>query len=105
MKQQYVKLFSIIFGAAFVVSGVIFGVVTAYKSNRNKMIEENNKIADEIGDVYKTFFKMESDLTAYRDEVMNMKNDYRSAIICERERDMSKSGRRKENSCQKQFLF
>lgn len=76
MKQQYVKLFSIIFGAAFVVSGVIFGVVTAYKSNRNKMIEENNKIADEIGDVYKTFFKMESDLTAYRDEVMKSFSSY-----------------------------
>lgn len=33
-----------------------------------------------------------------------MKNDYRSAILRGRERDMSKSGRRDENSCQKQFF-
>lgn len=70
MKQQFLRLFSFILGIAFIASGVIFTVVTSYKDDRNKMIEEQEKIADEIGDVYKVFFDMETNLSAYRDEVM-----------------------------------
>lgn len=67
MKQQYIKLFSFLLGLSFIISGVLFTVVSAtIKEDKKKAIEEDNKIADEIGNVYETFFEKEKALSSYR---------------------------------------
>ncbi len=67
MKQQYIKLFSFLLGLSFIISGVLFTVVSAtIKEDKKKAIEEDNEIADEIGNVYETFFEKESALSNYR---------------------------------------
>lgn len=68
MKEQYLKLFSFLFGITFIVSGVIFTYCNTFKVEKDKKIEEDKAISDEIGDVYKTFFDKEQELTKYRDE-------------------------------------
>lgn len=76
MKQQYLRLFAFMFGVAFIVSGVIFVFTQMYKDDREKKIAAEQVIADEIGDEYKTFFELESELTAYRDELMKSFSSY-----------------------------
>lgn len=76
MKQQYLRLFAFIFGLAFIISGVIFTFTKMYKDGREKMIADEKVVADEIGDVYKTFFEKESELTTYRDELIKDFNNY-----------------------------
>lgn len=68
MKEQYIKLFSFLLGLSFIISGVLFTVVSAtVKEDKKKAIEEDNKIADEIGNVYATFYEKENTLSNYRD--------------------------------------
>lgn len=76
MKQQYIRLFAFLLGIAFILSGVIFALTKMYKDNRTKKIEEEKIVTDEIGDVYKTFFELESELTASRDELMKKFSSY-----------------------------
>ena len=76
MKQQYIRLFSFLFGITFIVSGVIFVFVKMYKDDRIRIEAKEKVIADEIGDVYKTFFDMESELTEARDSLMKDFSSY-----------------------------
>lgn len=70
MKQQYIKLFSFLLGLSFIISGVLFTVVSAtVKEDKKKAIEEDSKIADEIGNVYDTFFEKEKALSSYRNSL------------------------------------
>ena len=71
MKQQYLRLFSFLIGITFIVSGVIFTVVNNYKEEKNKKIQEERIIADEIENVYTTFFDKEKELSEYRDTLLN----------------------------------
>ena len=76
MKQQYLRLFAFLFGISFIVSGVIFVFTQIYKDDREKRIAKEQIIADEIGDEYKTFFELESELTTYRDELIKNFSSY-----------------------------
>lgn len=76
MKQQYLRLFAFLLGIAFILSGVIFTFTKIYKENREKKIEEEKIVTDEIGDVYKTFFEMENKLTESRDVLMKKFSSY-----------------------------
>ena len=76
MKQQYLRLFAFIFGLAFIISGVIFTFTKMYKDAREKKVEEEKVIADEIGDIYKTFFEKENEVNAYRDTLLKDFGDY-----------------------------
>ena len=55
MKREYAKLFSFILGITFILSGVIFAVTRSYKDDKQAKIDEENKIIDEIIDVYEAF--------------------------------------------------
>ncbi len=78
MKQQYLKLFAFLIGISLIVSGVIYVFTDMYKAERRRKREEEVVIADEIADVYKTFFDLESNLTHSRDELMKAYVDYSS---------------------------
>lgn len=76
MKKQYIRLFSSLIGITFILSGVIFSYTQSYKNEKSKTIEEEGIIADEIGNVYKTFFDKESELSSYRTTLMDSMNNY-----------------------------
>ena len=71
MKRQYIRLFSFLIGLTFIISGLLFTFVNNYKKEKKKIIEEEIVIADEISDVYETFYNKEKDLSIYRDELLN----------------------------------
>ena len=70
MKRQYIRLFSFLIGVTFVISGLLFSFVNNYKKEKKRTIEEEKVIADEIGDVYETFYNKEKELSDYRDEFL-----------------------------------
>lgn len=78
MKQQYINFFAFLFCVSLIITGVIFGFTELYKGNRKRKMEKEQVIADEIGDVYKTFFDLESDLTKSRDLLMKDYLEYSS---------------------------
>lgn len=70
MKQQYIKLFSFILGFSFIISGVLFVFVSIpIRENKKESIKEDKIIADEIGNVYETFFEKEKTLSTYRNSL------------------------------------
>lgn len=71
MKQQYLRLFSFLIGITFIISGVVFTVVNNYKEEKNKKKQEEEQIADEIKDIYETFYNKEKELSEYRDTLLN----------------------------------
>ncbi len=76
MKNQYVRLFSSLLGITFILSGVIFTFTKTYKDDKNKKIQEEHIIVDEIGNVYQTFFEKENNLTTYRTSLIEKINEY-----------------------------
>ena len=71
MKRQYIRLFSFLIGITFIISGVLFTFVNNYKKEKKRIIEKEIVIADEIGDVYETFYNKEKDLSLYRDGLID----------------------------------
>lgn len=71
MKRQYIRLFSFLIGITFIVSGFLFTIVNDYKKEKQKKIQEEIVIADEIEDVYEVFYNKEKDLSIYRDELID----------------------------------
>ena len=55
MKKAYLILFSIMIGISLIIASVIFVITNNFKDAKNKEIEDEKTIMDEIGDVYKTF--------------------------------------------------
>ena len=78
MKNQYIKLFSLLIGIAAIFSGVIYVFADSYRNRRIDLIKEENMIADEIGEVYDTFFNKEKGLSEYRDNYNNDFKDFAS---------------------------
>ena len=76
MKKQYIILFSSLLGITFILSGGIFAYTQSYKNEKSKTIESEKIIAEEIGNVYKTFFDKESELSSFRTPLMDSLNDY-----------------------------
>lgn len=71
MKRQYIRLFSFLIGLSFIISGVLFTFVNNYKKEKKRIIKEDSIIADEIGDVYETFYNKEKDLSIFRDGLLD----------------------------------
>lgn len=78
MKRQYIRLFSFLIGITFILSGVIFFFVNNYKQDKKAKIEAEIKLADEISEVYETFYNKEKELSTYRDETINEVKDFSS---------------------------
>lgn len=76
MKKQYIELYSFLIGITFIISGIIFTFVNTYKESKKDKIEEETIIADEIGNVYNTFYRKESELSKYRDDLIDNIFDY-----------------------------
>lgn len=76
MKQQYIKLFSFLLGLTFIFSGVIYTFVSSYKDEKEEKKKEEVIIADEIGNVYKTFYQKEDDLSSFRKDLIKEFNEY-----------------------------
>lgn len=67
MKREYTKLFSFILGITFILSGVIFAVTRSYKDDKQSKIDAENKIIDEIIDVYGAFASKIEEFSNRRD--------------------------------------
>ena len=76
MKREYAKLFSFILGIAFILTWVIFIISTEYKEKKQDKINEENKIIDEIFDIYEVFKKKTEGFSNKRDEVNTEVADY-----------------------------
>lgn len=76
MRQQYVKLFSFLLGLTFIFSGVIYTFVSTYKNEREEKKKEEVIIADEIGNVYKTFYKKTDELSTFRKDLIKDFDEY-----------------------------
>ena len=76
MKQQYLRLYSFLIGITFILSGVIFTLVNNYKDQKEMKIKEEIEIADEIGNVYSTFYDKDKEVSLYRDELLKRINDF-----------------------------
>ena len=75
MRQQYVKLFSFLFGLTFILSGTIYTFVNVYKEKKEEIKKEEIVIADEIGNVYKTLYEKGNDLSTYRNSLITDLNE------------------------------
>lgn len=76
MKRQYLRLFSFLIGITFIISGVLFTIVNNYKQDKKNKQDAEAAIADEIKDVYQTFYEKEVDLSTYRDKLLNDVKDF-----------------------------
>ena len=74
-KQQYIQLFSFMFGITFIVSSIVFTLGNAYKEERKNRINEETIIADEIGNVYETFYSKETELNNFRADLTEKISD------------------------------
>ncbi len=57
MKREYVKLFSFMIGISLVIASLIFVFSQDVKAEKQKEIDNENAIMDEIGDIYTAFTK------------------------------------------------
>ena len=78
MKNQYIRLFSFLFGLAFILSGVIFTFTKIYKDDKARAIEKEDVIVDEIGDIYEKFYDMADSLNEYRNALIDEISEYTS---------------------------
>lgn len=76
MKQQYIKLFSFLLGITFILSGCIYTYVNTYKQDKKDKVKQDTEIADEIGNVYKTFYDKVKALSTYRDSLVDEMAEY-----------------------------
>ena len=76
MKREYAKLFSFMLGIAFILTGIVFIISAEYKENKQDKINEENKIIDEIFDIYEVFKKKTEEFSNKRDEVNSEVSDY-----------------------------
>ena len=89
MKRQYIRLFSFLIGLTFIISGLLFTIVNEYKKEKQKIIQEEIVIADEIEDVYEVFYNKEKDLSLYRDDLIKDIMDF-SAFFSEMPKEYKK---------------
>lgn len=92
MKNQYVRLFSFLFGVAFILSGVVFTFTRIYKDAKAKEKKEESIIADEIGNVYDTFYDKADEVNEFRNNLLKEISEYSSfySNMQDKNDDMSK---------------
>ena len=78
MRKQYFNLFTFLVGITLIISGIIFVFTKTYKDNKAQRLEEENILADEIGDVYKKFFDKEQEITKISEELNQSIIEYSS---------------------------
>ena len=76
MKNQYVRLFSMLFGFTFILSGVIFTFTKVYKDEKEREREAESAIVDEIGNIYQTFFNKTNEINDERNILLDDVADY-----------------------------
>ena len=76
MKQQYIRLFCILLGISCILSGAIYAYVKTFKDARKEIVRKETLIADEIGNVYKTFYDKATELTENRDKFIEDMSNY-----------------------------
>ena len=76
MKNQYLRLFSLLFGITFILSGVIFTFTKMYKNDKEKERELEEEIVDEIGSVYQKFFDKTNELNDNRNVLLDEIAEY-----------------------------
>ncbi len=78
MKKEYIKLFSFMIGVALLLSAIIYAISNSYKGSKQKAIENEKVILDEIGKAYESFsIKLES-FSNLRDKTITDVEDYSS---------------------------
>jgi len=76
MKSDKVKLIISIILPALVITIIVFFITNIYKSNVNKVIEEERKTITEIGSKYETFDNESTGVVKYEEEYTAYINNY-----------------------------
>jgi len=68
MKREYIKLFSFMIGISLVIASLVFVFTQNVKAEKQKEIDDENAIMDEIGEVYTVFTKKAEEFADAHDE-------------------------------------
>ncbi len=75
MKKAYLKLFSIMLGISLILASVVFIISNNFKAEKQKVIDEERAIIDEIGDFYESFKTKLDQFSEKHDEFIGTVDD------------------------------
>ena len=78
MKKEYIKLFSFMIGVALLLSAVVYAISNGYKGSKQKAIDNEKKIIEEIGSAYDSFSIKLEEFSSLRDKTITDIEDYSS---------------------------
>ena len=78
MKKEYIKLFSFMIGVALLLSAVVYAISNSYKGSKQKAIENEKKILEEIGSAYASFSIKLEEFSNLRDKTIADIEEYSS---------------------------
>ena len=78
MKKDYIKLFSFMVGVALIITSVVYAVTNNYKGKKQKIVDEEKKLIDQVNEEYNSFEIIEEEFTELRDKTLNEISDYSS---------------------------
>ena len=78
MKKEYIKLFSFMVGVALLLSAIVYAISNSYKGSKQKAIDNEKKVLEEIGSTYGSFSIKLEEFSSLRDKTINDIEDYSS---------------------------
>ena len=78
MKKEYIKLFSFMIGVALLLSAVVYAISNSYKGSKQKAIENEKSILEEIGKAYDSFSIKLEGFSSLREKTITDVEDYSS---------------------------
>ena len=78
MKRDYIRLFSFMVGVTLLLSAVIYAISNSYKQSKQKIIDSEAQIIDEIGIYYDTFQIKVEEFKDTREKTLSAIEDYSS---------------------------
>ena len=78
MKRDYIRLFSFMIGVTLLLSAVIYAISNSYKQSRQKEMDSEIQIIDEIGIYYDTFQIKVEEFKDTREKTLSAIEDYSS---------------------------
>ena len=78
MKKEYIKLFSFMIGVALLLSAVVYAISNSYKGSKQKAIDNEKNLLEEIGSSYDSFSIKLDQFSSLRDKTIDDVEEYSS---------------------------
>ena len=78
MKRDYIRLFSFMIGVTLLLSAIIYGISNSYKQSKQREIDAEREIIDEIGVFYDTFQIKVEEFKDTREKTLDAIEEYSS---------------------------